>query len=989
MFAFALTIAIFAYWSILGFSLISGLNSRRNLLRNALLSPAVGSAVTVLAVLWVSVAGFPLKRASLALTIVLFVGAIVWLARLRPIVPIKRLVPFLVVLLVGALLTGYPLLRFGFDWVSFGNDDMANYTLGGTYFSNYAFFPVPPAERIIEDRDWSAFLWYYLVNRAERPGVELANGWIASTTSLSSHQTYMPLILALHLALISTTGALLLQSRKYRLIALVACIWLACSSLNSLGTLYQLIAQVFGLVLLAGACLVVCARFAPVSRRLAIGRIALAAILSAALLVVYPELLPFLLATAFLYHSVLLIRKREPWKPLLQFTAYVALGAVVMVNVVAIGIITDVAFRIASSIHAGPAIGMLFPFYLLPSGLAHLWGFYPIGQDLSAGHFLGLGIVMGAILLLGTCIGAIWQAWRGQVVAIMCLIMVAVGMRAFAVRADFALYKLAMYVQPFLLGTAVLSWSRVIAWGEKAWISPRLRQVVLLGPLAIIIGAGLTAQAYYTQRSLGGVGGGFVEIPGASSSHLISQLIAVSNEPRPQAIVSDTNNVVLAKLQGNYMMPTPMFVTASDFLRNLVQSDAFSTPWGKFLNWMMPGFSAKVRYIYQERSKRFRHVQFDTHGALPSPDGFEVCIDTYDSKLTHATLLQSLGQGIMNRRSSPETHGSIFRTSNLAQARNQLFFVDSDFGVSYYTSTENRFSGRVSMFQAEKDYFYPKSSMTSIGRDTLFRVINPAPKVRLVFEYSASLNADHKNRIPPISVVGTERRFLAVEGRGSARLFSPVVQPQAVGGGSYLLLDMGTPGFRFPPHRTGLMALYGVDISLDSRVITGFGRDVSVLSEQEYEELAAPTHVGSFPADLMNKDLEYSGIYEDGWVGESSYLVLRQATEQPPLVVRVTVPLVEGKPASSQLIVRVDDSEVVRKSLQPGDSEVTIQGVSAGKHRIELVFDKATPLPSPDGRPASAKLRFVGFQGSPVKAPNIAAASGTNPGIQVSPGSPH
>ena len=158
MLAFALAIGIFAYWSLLGFSLVSVLNSQKNLLRNALLSPVVGVAANLLFVVWLNVIGFPLKRVTLALTIVLLIGAILLMVRSRPVLPIKQLAPFIVVLILGALLTGYPLLRFGFDWVSFSNDDMANYSLGAHYLSNYSFFLLPPPERLIEDRDASASL---------------------------------------------------------------------------------------------------------------------------------------------------------------------------------------------------------------------------------------------------------------------------------------------------------------------------------------------------------------------------------------------------------------------------------------------------------------------------------------------------------------------------------------------------------------------------------------------------------------------------------------------------------------------------------------------------------------------------------------------------------------------------------------------------------------------------------------------------------------
>ncbi len=963
MLAFILALAIFVYWSVLGFSLVSALNSRKNLLRNALLSPVVGAAANVLVVIWVNVAGIPLKRASLAVTIILFTGAVLLMVRTRPILPMKRLAPFLVVLILGVFLTGYPLLRFGFDWISFGNDDMANYTLGATYLENYGFFSQPATEKIIQDRDISAILWYYLVARGERPGIEFTNAWAASSAHVNSHEAYMPAMLALHLTLISATGALLLQRRKYRPIALLACLWMAVSSLNTLGTLYQLMAQVFGLALLAGACAMVCTQHRPVTRRLNAGRVVLSSILCAGLLVVYPEILPFFFLTVFLYHFALLVRKQECWKTLLRFTSYVTVGSVAMVNVLAIGIVTETFFRMKNSgLVATPVANILFPFFLIPSGLAHLWGFYAIGKRLS-GPFLNLCIVVGAILLLAVCIGALWHAWRGQTVAMMCLIMIAVGLRAFTIGADFALYKLAMYVQPFLLGTAVLSWFHVIERGQKKWRPVRLRKAVLLGPLALLMGAGLTAQVYYTQRSLGRVGGGFVEVPRASDSHLISQLVEMSRKAQPQAVVSDTHNVVLAKIEGNYMMPAPLFFTAEDFVGRFVQIELRPSPYQRLLYRMLPNLGATLRYIYEERGKRFRGVEFDTHGALPSADHFQVRIDTYDSELAHATLLQSLGQNILNRRGIPLTEGSFLRTLDLAQARNQLFYVSSEFGTPFYTKPENRGPGRVSMYQPENDYFYPQATMVSMGRASLLRVLNPSRGFRLALEYTASLNADHENRIPPVSVIGATRQFLDVEGRGSARFFSPPIQPQDIGGGAYFLLDMGTWGFRFPTPRTGLMALYGRDIPLDFRRITGFGRDVSALSEQEYEELAAPEHVQSFPADLANKNLEYSGIYEDAWVAESSYLTLRQGAEGSPLVVRVMVPLVEGKPASSQLILLIDGSVLARRSLTPGECELQIPAAGGGKHRIKLVFDRATNLPAPDNRPVSAKIRFVGFRG--------------------------
>jgi hypothetical protein len=965
--AFSLTIAIFAFWSILGFSLVSALNGRTNLLRNALLSPVVGSAVNVLVALWVGIAGVPFNRAGLVVSSALLVLAIVSLAWLRPILPAKRLVPFAGTVLLGALLTGNPMFKFGFDWISFGNDDMANYTLASNFVSNYGLLDVPPAKRIIEDRDISAFLWYYIVGGGERPGLEIANGWMGSTAHLSSHQIYMPMMLALHLTLISVTGALLMQARKYRLVALLGCFWMACSSLNSLGTVYQLMGQVFGLALLVALCTLLCTPYKTVPQRANIRHVALCGILFAALLIVYPELLPFLLLAFAVCHGTYLLRGQEYWKVLVPSTLLIGLTSLVLTNIVIVGVISDTVHRLRHAVGGTPQANMLFPFYLLPSGPAHLWGFYAIGKELS-GAVLGVAIVAGGVLLLATCAGALWLSWRGDGVGVMCTIMVVVGLRCFATNGDFALYKLAMYIQPFLLGTAILTWLRMSEMLRIRWPDFRPKSFAFVAPLTLVICVGLPAQAFYVRRSGGDSGGTFVEVPRASESHLISRLIDMSRQEHPKLIISDTTNVVLGKIQSMYMAPAPMFFISEDFVGRFVRgfrvSRSEQNPAGlKVLNVFYPKLEDRAQYICDERMKHYRDVEFDTLGALPSPEVFEVRTDTSDANLTQATLLQSSReQGILNRRSLPPvSKDNILRQVSLSQIHNQLLFVTSTFGLTYYTGASFRNTGRVSMFQPEGDYFFPGETMVSLGRDILLRVLNRSAKVRLVFEYTASLNGDRENRIPPASTIGRRRQFLPVEGRGSARIFSDVIDPQEIQGGSYVLVNMGTPGFQFPNPRSGIMKLFGRDILLDVRRLTGFGRDLSAVSDQEYEAIAPPERVQRFPSGLADKSLEYSGIYEDGWVAESSYMVLGQRTDRSRLVVRLMNPVLNGVPASSHLTLWLDGAEVGHKDLAGGDTEVKVPSVGIGKHRIRLIFDKAVSLPGQDGRPVSALLRSVGF----------------------------
>jgi len=68
------------------------------------------------------------------------------------------------------------------------------------------------------------------------------------------------------------------------------------------------------------------------------------------------------------------------------------------------------------------------------------------------------------------------------------------------------------------------------------------------------------------------------------------------------------------------------------------------------------------------------------------------------------------------------------------------------------------------------------------------------------------------------------------------------------------------------------MRWYGVDYALDDRRLVGFTRDISVLTDEQYRSVPRPTKISVFPGDLLNnKGLEYSGVYEDGWMGRDAY----------------------------------------------------------------------------------------------------------------------
>ena len=172
------------------------------------------------------------------------------------------------------------------------------------------------------------------------------------------------------------------------------------------------------------------------------------------------------------------------------------------------------------------------------------------------------------------------------------------------------------------------------------------------------------------------------------------------------------------------------------------------------------------------------------------------------------------------------------------------------------------------------------------------------------------------------------------------------------------MLDMGRDGRLNPARRTGLQAAYGPRVPLDPRYLTAYVRDISLLSDAEYARLQPPAALRSFPVDLANRDLQYSGIYEDGWVGERAYAVLAGGPDADLVV--------QGNPrrtrAGAHLVVALDGRIVGRRALAAGPFTLRVPApASRAPRRVELRFDAVGPLSGADPRPASAHLSFLGF----------------------------
>jgi hypothetical protein len=951
MTAFLLTLAIFTFWFLLGFAIVSALQSRRNILQNLLLAPAAGMSATVLAVFLLNRAGIPVGRFAHGLTVLLFAAAVVLLWRIRPVFPTRRYLPFAAALLLALFLAGWPLLMHGFEWVAYGNSDMVILSAAAQYFLNSGFFDGPNPEDLLRGRDYSQYVWYIYVVDMHRVGNEMLLGWVAALTRLRPDQIYMSLTLSVHLVLISSTAALTLQSRGLRLAALLAALLLALSPLSSQAVVNQLSSQVGGLAFLAACATLLLRPYRERRPRHVVRRAALAGLVAAATLLYYPEMAPFLALALALYLGLGLWRRELSWKPGLAFLGIAGFLCVAVLNTQVIAAFMQLysAAKYGGAVNQGLA-SSLFPFFLKPVGLAILWGFQTFNNRWPE-PLASMAILAGAVLLAAAVAATVWQAYRRTPVALISVVIFGLAIRFFITNSDFALFKLAFFIQPFMLATLAV-----------AWLALMKRPVLRVAPLVALALTGLGAQAYYTLRSAD-LSDYSVEIWKGSKLRIKSDFQHVLDALPPGAVtLVDAPNSVLSGLQALAGRGRELAFTMDLHLSRIsLATNEVTERVLPFHAVLRPELVRKLDEINafenEQDPRRMMTARFDLHRPDPGDKNLFRAPRLPGSDNTWFIALTGK-QSIFNRRKYGERSESSFAAFPLRDASNYLAFVNSELGNPYSLLRNES----TSFYQLEPDHFFNGSTMSGVGRVFLFQVINPTRAPRMALEITASFKADGENQLPPASVVGNERLPFPLLGRGSARVFSDPVAPQWIEGSPFLSIDMNTAGRSFPSSETGLQTLYGSQLLLDRRQLVAFARDVSLVSDEEYRDLKPPEHVRDFPADLANPALEYSGVYEDGWVSEAAFFALAQPPGAARMRIEGMIPLIDDSAFGTEVDVLVDGRKALTRKLGLGDFKLEIAlPPGATRRRVDLRFSKYQRLPHGDNRVAVARLKYIGF----------------------------
>lgn len=462
----------------------------------------------------------------------------------------------------------------------------------------------------------------------------------------------------------------------------------------------------------------------------------------------------------------------------------------------------------------------------------------------------------------------------------------------------------------------------------------------------------------------------FVEIQGASRSHLLTHLQDLEASSKERILLSDSYNFVLSKYEAFFSGHRRMLFLSDDPFGSirLDKKVTFLT------DFYYPGKKAEIFGIIDDRAFRFTHALFyfkhsyayavkhRFYGiAKQNGDGDVFLIDRLASSRNLqgevSMLVSSPSMSILNRRRALVSHFGV-REVGLDSLQNYLVFVDSEMGETPRFGN----SKYVSLYQLESDYFSRPATMAGIGRLLLFQVLKPSSRFRVEVSLTSSLKGDGANLIPPVSAVGVRRRPFAVVGRGAAQVFSPPIEAQSILGNSYFGLDMGVDGKPFPEKRLGPMGWFHKNVPLDGRRLVGFGRDFSILTEQEYARMRPPSFINDFPSGLLNPDLEFSGVYEDGWLSNDLYMKLAQPKGVQTLSIRGLLPHVHIKKFKTVVRVSIDGAFLEKRTLSEGDIDERFHIPGWRSRRlIRLSFSREQALPGSISRLVTLRASYLGF----------------------------
>ncbi len=719
MLAVLATLGLFVVWSAVGLAALVALRADLTELRVALTAPMLGTALTVIPLFVVSNAGVSMHAGAPPVLIVLLVAGVIVLAIRRPRLSLT-VVPVVVLCLLELVLVGRPMFRFGFDWLANANGDMAYYVLSATHLMSHGLQSAIDFNALADNRGFSNAA-QVLNLRGLRPGSQVTLAGLASSTGRPPVALYMPMSIAIAMSTICATGALAMQAARQWWCATLAAGLLVVSPLTGYGILQQLLPQGWGLGLAAALFAWLMRPELHENRRPRLSDVIVISILTAALFIVGYEVASSLVLAYVAYVAILLVRRRVSLQGVVLLWGAPILVTVVIVNTFlsrAIHYLTHYVLNFGTSegFHGLTQFG----YAIVPDAIAGAAGFRSLFAPPPTAH-MSLYILLAVGFFVGVLVAAVVTARRGAAAGVTLLTLLLLGIMLGRNGNDFGLFKLYMYVQPFLAATVA-----VFVGGLRS----RRASVTVAALVACVVALQVPVLNDYVDRSINPI-----DLPNASEPDLLPTFRrVVESATTPIVVVSD--NFAFEQLQGASAGEKQLFFVG----RNL-----FGLPW-------------KVRRFAVPTTQGVRRIAF----------GQNVDAARVLSRGSCVISLPTGSQLALNRRSLPEGSPDL-GVLPCGSPRNLLAFIVSSLGQP---ATLPEFRRAVSFWQLEGDPSFPGRTFSGFGRFALFQILGSTPRVRVVLDLTMSPTNPPSGSysLPPAGVFGADRVRFPVVGSGSARV---------------------------------------------------------------------------------------------------------------------------------------------------------------------------------------------------------------------------
>lgn len=911
-----IVVFLFGIWFYLGWIALHFARVSESLERG-LLAPAVGMAVVTLITTTASMMGLPIKQ-SMWLVIFLLVGSLLFARRVSWCGFNKVVSIHLFLLVLNLCSVGVGLIAFGTSWQGLVNQDAATNSLAAQYFTQHSFFSGPSIQSIENGLDYSPLSAMLYVSGGHRFGDVMLLGFSASLFNLNPDEVYMAHALAIRCTLIASAALLVYSRGAHVWKTLLAIGLLTISPLATYTFLNQLISQNGGLALLVAAAIM----FSLLLDRTKFGARAIwpLAIVLAALFQSYPESLSLLVLGVFLF-SIHRARRHElpPIKVIFKSGIVLTLALLLLINVSIPNVLTHMLGVTSWGLAKAKSIPMLddrFAYAFSPDFFPFLMGFQSIYERISGTWMLALQLCAFALTLI-IVVFAIRRLDRYPLLISLFFSAVIAFMLLFVQGNGFGTFKMMLMVQPLIF--ALLS-----ALFIELVVARNLIGVIAAFCVVLLAGRGAGIYIFHAMK------------PGMNVEKL-HQFISSS----AKAVIVESPNFLAGRFAVLRPKKTPVF-----YGQNFPK--VYARGYNGRPNTLLPNQSEFAKDLYNYHENNYQnfsfqcgppgiHANFETLSRFAAKDGIATLVP--GGRLTTLNRNRFEGDDLLLFDSVDLTNFLVYRPSTLGQ---------------YYGN-----SGTVSTYDLEPDNFANRS-MSATGRYILLEILSPSEEnVRLAVRFTRTyLGASH-TRLPEITFHGAQSARLRVTGAGALSMTSSPMLPCKIGGRSYILVDFGVDPIQFANSAPWIYRLLAIPYQPDTRRISGFLRDISVVSNNsrgshnKFDQLK-----GQWSFDAFESSFEFSGVFEDGWM--SDHLVLRPKNylQGSKFKIAMDIPI-ELANQHGLLSIEIDGKPVRQQALSAGRVDVRIDLSEGSDQTISLKFDKPFVLPGGDGRTVGGLIRSI------------------------------